>query len=157
MTFRYLGGRLAVAVLLANATLSTPALAALGSDADSVSADSNALHGQLRSAGFVQYDRHQITTGALVVNEYVTRSGQVFAISWQGPVPPNLQQLLGTYFARVQSAAAAVHRTNPGIHRQFSLVQSDLVVVNTGRLRAFRGYAYLPALVPAGLSLSDLQ
>lgn len=156
MTFKYLGGRLMVGSLLVSAVLaSAPALAVLGGAAGSVSADTAALRGQLRSTPFVEYDRHQIVTGPLIVNEYVTRAGQVFAVTWQGPVPPNLRQLLGDYFGRVQSAAAAVRR--PGMHRSFSLVQSDLVVVNTGRLRAFSGIAYLPALLPQGVSISELQ
>ncbi len=155
MISKYLGDRLTLGSLLVSAILvTTPALAALGGATDSVSADNAVLHGQLRSTPFVEYDQHQISTGALLVNEYVSRTGQVFAVTWQGPVPPNLQQLLGAYFGRVQSAAAAAHR--PGMHHQFTLVQSDLVVINTGHLRAFRGIAYLPALVPQGVSVSQL-
>ena len=158
MTFRYLGAvwtlRMLVA-LLGGAAVATPALAGLGGSASSVAADIAALHGQVQSTGFVQYDQHQITTRMGVVNEYVTRDGQVFAITWQGFIPPNLQQLLGGYFGRLQAAAAAQgHR--PGMHRYFSLVQSDLVVVNMGRMRSFRGIAYLPALVPAGVSVGEL-
>ena len=156
MTFKHLGGLAAVGSLLLCALLaSNPALAALGGGVDSVSADIHVLRGQLRSTPYVAYDQHQIVTGALVVNEYVTRAGQVFAVTWQGPVPPDLRQLLGTYFGRVQSTAAADHR--PGMHHFFSLVQSDLVVINSGRLRAFHGIAYLPALIPQGVSISQLQ
>lgn len=156
MTLKHFSGPLAAGSLLLCAVLATnPALAALGGGTDSVSADIQVLRGQLRSTPYVAYDQHQIVTGPLVVNEYVSRAGQVFAVTWQGPVPPNLQQLLGTYFGRVQSATAAQHR--PGMHHFFSLVQSDLVVINSGRLRAFRGIAYLPGLVPEGVSISQLQ
>ncbi|MGH8144512.1 MAG: DUF2844 domain-containing protein [Steroidobacteraceae bacterium] len=145
---------LTVAALIA---LAPPALAALGGSADSISADSSTLRGQLRSTPFVQYDVEEITTGALTVREYVTRAGQVFAVTWHGPVPPDLRQLLGTYFGRFQSAAAQAHRTRPGIHRHFSLAQPDLVVQSSGRLRSFLGIAYLPALLPDGVSISQLQ
>jgi hypothetical protein len=147
----------ALMVLGALAAPAPPAQAALGGTVDSVSADNTALRGQLRATPFVQYDVQEITTGALTVREYVTRSGQVFAVSWQGPVPPDLRQLLGTYFGRFQGAAAAAHRANPGIHRHFALAQSDLVVQSDGRLRAFHGLAYLPALLPDGVSVSELQ
>lgn len=154
MTFKYLGGLMAGSLLVSAVLATTPALAALGRSADSVGADTAVLRGQLRSTPFVEYDQHQIVTGDLIVNEYVTRAGQVFAVTWHGPVPPNLRQLLGDYFGRVQSAAAG---PRPGMHHFFRLVQSDLVVLNTGRLRAFRGIAYLPALVPQGVSISDLR
>jgi hypothetical protein len=147
-----------LATLLASSLLlAGPARAALGGSVDSVTADTSALRGQLRTTGFVDYDMHQISAGQLVVNEYVTRAGQVFAITWHGPTPPNLQQLLGTYFARFQGAAAAAHQANPGIHRVFTLTQSDLVIRQAGRLRAFGGVAYLPALVPSDVSIDQLQ
>jgi len=150
--------RLAVpAAFTLGAALATPALAALGGSVDSVTADQQAMRGQLVATPYVQYDVQQIVRGALTVNEYVSRAGQVFAITWQGPTPPNLQQLLGAYFARFQSAAAAAHQANPGIHRQVLISQADLVVQASGRLRDFRGIAYLPGLLPAGVSLSQLQ
>jgi hypothetical protein len=68
-----------------------------------------------------------------------------------------LRQVLGTYFARFQSAAAAAHQARPGIHRQFSIAQPDLVVQSGGRLRSFHGLAYVPALVPDGVSVDQLQ
>lgn len=147
----------AALALSAALTFASPAQAALGGNADSVSADSSALRGELRSTPQVQYDVQQITQGALIVREYLTRSGQVFAVTWQGPVLPDLQQLLGNYFATFQSAAAANHRANPGRHRQLNVAQSDLVVQSSGRLRDFHGLAYLPSLVPAGVSVSALQ
>ncbi len=134
-----------------------PALAALGGSADSVSADTAALRGQLFSTGLVQYDVQEIDSGTLTVREYVTRSGQVFAVTWRGPFMPNLQQLLGNYYSRFQSAAVAAHQAHPGIHRQLSVVQPDLVLLSAGRMRDFHGIAYLPALVPTGVSVSDLQ
>jgi len=157
MRLKHTGSLLALAAVALSAAPASPALASLGGNADSVSTDSSALKGQLRSTPSVQYDVQEITSGILVVREYVTRSGQVFAVTWQGPVLPNLQQLLGDYFARFQSTAVAAHQANPGIHRQLSIAQSDLVVQSSGRLRSFRGLAYLPSLLPAGVSVSELQ
>ncbi len=133
------------------------ALAALGGSADSAARDSTEMRGVLRSTSLVQYDVQEIDSGALTVREYVTLQGQVFAVTWQGPEMPNLRQLLGDYFGRFQTAAVAAHRASPGIHRQLSIVQSDLVVQSAGRLRDFHGVAYLPALVPQGVSVGALQ
>jgi hypothetical protein len=159
MTTKHLSILLACAALTLAATLALapPALAALGGTADSVTADSSVLKGQMHSTPLVDYDVQAITAGALVVNEYLTRSGEVFAVTWQGPVPPDLRQLLGSYFAEFQSAAAADHHAHPGIRRQLNISQPDLVVEASGRLRAFRGLAYIPSLLPAGVSVSALQ
>ena len=137
--------------------LSGSALAALGGNVDSVAADRAALAAQLRSTAMLQYDVHQIDSGTVTVREYVTRGGQVFAVSWDGPVPPDMHQLLGEYFPRFYQAANAAHQLNPGMHRQFSSIESDLVIQSGGHLRAFHGVAYLPQLLPPGVSLSELQ
>jgi hypothetical protein len=133
------------------------ALAALGGDTASVAADRIAFAAQLRSTATLQYDVHEIDSGAQTVREYVTRQGQVFAVTWQGALQPNLRQLLGQYFPRFQSAAAAAHQQSPGQHRQFQLTQPDLVILSSGRLRNFHGIAYLPTLMPAGVTTDQLR
>jgi hypothetical protein len=142
-------------ISLAFAWLGAPASASLGGDVGSVSADSVQFRGQLLSTAMLQYDRHDITTGSgTVVHEYLSRAGKVFAVSWQGPRPPDLRQLFGSYFEPFQSAAAAQSR--PGMHRQVSIAQSDFVVQAVGHLRAFQGKAYVPSLVPEGVAVADL-
>jgi hypothetical protein len=134
---------------------SLPVCASLGGDVGSVSADSVSFKGQLLSTGMLQYDQHDITTpSGTVVHEYLSRAGKVFAVSWHGPMPPDLRQLFGSYFVSYQSAAAAQSR--PGMHRQLNVALSDFVVQASGHLRAFQGKAYVPSLVPAGLSVTDL-
>ncbi|MGH8206065.1 MAG: DUF2844 domain-containing protein [Steroidobacteraceae bacterium] len=159
MIVKHLPTYLAAAALTLAAALAAapPALAALGGTVDSVTADSSTLKGRLQNTPQVNYDEQVITAGAVVVHEYVARSGQVFAVTWQGTLPPDLRQLLGSYFAQFQSAAAADHRAHPGMHRQLNVSQSDLVVEASGRLRAFQGLAYIPSLVPAGVVVSELQ
>ena len=132
-------------------------LAHLGGDNDSVHNDRAALSGQLRTSSMLQYDQHQLTLpSGTVVHEYVSRSGAVFAISWQGPLPPDLSQLLGSYFPRFTDAASAAARAQPGLHRQLSSVQPDFVVQSVAHLRSFRGKAYVPALVPEGVAVEQL-
>jgi hypothetical protein len=136
--------------------LSAPAAAHLGGDAISVDTDRQAFHAQLHNIPMQQYNLHEFRTqsGALL-HEYETRSGTVFAVTWQGPLPPDLQQLFGNYYSRYQAAASAQHR--PGMHRQLNIEDSELVVQSTARPRAFMGRAYIPSLVPAGVSVADLQ
>jgi hypothetical protein len=141
--------------LLGPLMLQAPAAAHLGGNVDSVGADRAALRAQLRSTPMQQYDLHEITTaGGTLVHEYATRQGTVFAVTWQGAVPPDLHQLFGNYYEQYQSAVAAQPR--PGMHRHLSIAAGDLVVQSTGHLRAFHGRAYVPSLVPAGVSAADL-
>ena len=143
-------------VSLAFAWLASPASASLGGDTVSVSDDSVKLRGQLVSTGMLQYNRHDITTGSgTVIHEYLSRSGKVFAVTWKGPTPPDLRQLFGSYFEPFRSAAAA--HSQPGGHRQVSIAQSDFIVQATGHMRAFQGKAYVPSLVPSGVSVAELQ
>jgi hypothetical protein len=136
--------------------LPLPAAAHLGGDAVSVDTDRQVFHSQLRSIPMQQYNRHEISgSSGSWVHEYETRQGTVFALTWQGELPPDLQQLLGDYYQRFQAAAAA--HVRPGLHRQLNITAADLVVQSIGRLRAFRGMAYIPSLVPAGVSVADLQ
>jgi len=137
--------------------VATPAYAYLGGDVGSVSADALALHGQGNSSSMLHYDLHVITAATgTIVHEYTTRDNRVFAVTWQGPTPPDLRVLFGDFFDRYQSAATTGAAAGPGAHRQFSMAAADLVVRSAGRPRAFRGRAYLRSLVPDGVAVEDL-
>jgi hypothetical protein len=130
--------------------------AALGGDPGSIQLDSIQLRGQLVSTSLLQYERHDITTSSGgTVREYLSPSGKVFAISWHARLPPNLQQLFGAYFEPFRNAMVA--QSGPGTHRQVAVVRPDLVVQAVGHVRSFRGIAYVPSLVPAGVDLASLQ
>jgi Protein of unknown function (DUF2844) len=136
--------------------LASPASASLGGDVDSVSSDRITLKGQLVSTPMLQYQMHVITSiSGTVVHEYLSHAGKVFAVTWQGPKPPDLRQLFGSYFEPFRSAAAAQSR--PGSHRQLNIAQSDFVVQAMGHMRDFQGKAYVPSLIPAGVSVADLE
>jgi hypothetical protein len=148
---------LAIIVGLGTALLTAPAWAFLGGDTASIYADCAELGGELHSTPMTQYEVNEITSDGLIVREYSTHQGQVFAVLWRGPFKPDLEQLLGGYFVRYQSAVNANAQSPRGLHRQFTVSQPDFVVQQNGRLRAFRGEAYIPSLVPAGVSVADLQ
>jgi Protein of unknown function (DUF2844) len=64
-----------------------------------------------------------------------------------------LRQTLGRYFNTYQTAP----RTARADHKHFALQSSDLVVVSRGRMRAYSGLAYVPGLVPAGVTPAQMQ
>lgn len=150
MKLQLLGPALAILVWQA------PAFAALGGDVRSVNADRSVMAGQLVSTSMQQYDLHEITTsGGTLIREYMTPQGKVFAVTWRGAFPPNLQQLFGSYYEQYQGSVDA--NTIVGMHRMLSIRQTDFVVQALGRMRAFHGKAYVPSLVPSGISVAALQ
>jgi hypothetical protein len=132
----------------------SPAFAALGGDTSSIDADRVSLKGALTSFSTVKgYAVHEITTAAGVhVREYLS-DGKVFAVSWQGPFIPDLQRMLGAYYARYAQAASAPHA---GSHRHLRIEQPGLVVESNGRMRAFYGRAWDPALLPQSFTVADI-
>jgi hypothetical protein len=136
-----------------------PARAGLGDTVASVQADRVSMKGQLRTRSEAGYSVQEITAASgVVVREFVSPSGVVFAVSWSGPAMPNLQQTLGTYFTQYRTSAlaqrAAGQRTG---HHHLEIRVPSLVVHAGGHMRQYFGLAYVPSLVPQNLSVSDLH
>jgi hypothetical protein len=147
--------RTAVCSIVVAATVAAPAFAALGGDATSVQADLARMKGALRITSTAAYTVHEITTsGGTVVREYVSPGDKVFAVSWRGPVIPDLRQMLGGYYGQYEQAASAPH---VGGHRHLAIEQPGLVVQSSGRMRAFLGRAWAPDLLPQNFSISDIN
>ena len=90
-----------------------------------------------------------------VVREYVSQAGTVFGVAWNGPQPPDLAALLGSYFPQY---VAGVEANRAKGMRGFGAVDnSGLVVHSGGHMGAFSGQAWLPQALPAGVSTSDIQ
>lgn len=133
------------------------AQASLGGDAASVHADQTHFQSVLRSTVNSGYTVQELKapTG-VVVREYVSSDGKVFAVSWQGPTRPDLQQLLGTYF---QTFVQAVHTQNPSRMRRAPLVirQPDFMFEMGGHMRWIVGRAYIPSMMPANVPMEDIR
>lgn len=137
-------------------TIVSPAFAELGGDASSVQADQAAMQASLRTTTAQAYTIHEIQapTG-IVVREYVSpTSGKVFGVAWQGPWPPEMRQILGNYFAQYQQAAQA--NTHAG-RRPLAIQQPGLVVHAGGHMRSFAGQAYIPGMLPQGVSAETIR
>ncbi len=149
-------GLAVVALAVAGFAAASPALAALGGDVSSIETDRISLKGALAAFSTVKgYAVHEITTPAGVhVREYLTSGGKVFAVSWHGPFVPDLKQMLGSYYARYAQAASAPHA---GGHRHLRIEQPGLVVESNGRMRAFYGRAWDPALLPPNFTPADIS
>ena len=161
---RALGSTLSVALALAALLLAgealVPAQAGLGGTAASVEADRVSMKGQLRTPrSAAGYSVQEIkAANGTSVREYVSPSGVIFAVSWNGPAMPNLRQTLGAYFAQDQTAVNAQRTTGQrGGHHHLEVRSPSLVVHVGGHMRQYYGLAYAPSLLPPNVSVSDLH
>ena len=127
--------------------ISIPALATLGGDAASVQADLGALNGTLHVSPQSGSTVYEIAApSGTTIREYLSSAGAVYAVSWEGPVLPDLRQVLGSYFpAYVETSRAQ------GPARPLVVQQPGFVFESAGSMRAFFGKAYVPRLLPAGV------
>lgn len=137
----------------------TAAHASLGGNSASVEADRLHMNAKTSippttpSVGAYTVTETVLPSGTRV-RQYVSAAGVVFGVSWSGPFMPDLRQLLGPSFATL--VARQANQTNAG-HRHFSVHEPGLVIESGGHPRSFAGRAYLPASVPAGVNVQDIQ
>jgi len=145
-------------VLVLMLTLPTTAFAALGGDAASVDADRVRIQGALmRIVRNDSYALHEIRSASgTTIREYVSTSGTVFAVVWQGPWLPDLRQVLGAHFDQYETAMRSARRERKG-RGSVVIDGPDLVVQMTGHLRSFFGRAYVPALMPQGVQVESIR
>ena len=145
-----------LAPLLALAALAgaRPAEAALGASAATVEADQAHLSGSLRSIELAGYELHEIqaATGT-VVREFAVPGGPVFGVTWEGPFLPDLRQLLGASWDAYVHAVRAKRRGRGPLLIQLP----DLVFESAGHPRGFHGRAFVPQLVPDGVSTEAIR
>jgi Protein of unknown function (DUF2844) len=147
--------RIGIALLML--ALPLPVLAALGGDVASVQEDQAQMKGTLKTTEGMTYTVHEIKTGTgTLVREYVSRAGEVFGVSWQGPFIPDMQQLLGSYFDAYASAAQTQRTAHRG-RTPLNIQQPGLVVESNGHMRSYSGRAYDPGKLPQGVSANDIR
>ena len=130
--------------------------ATLGEFAASVESDRKALSA-VQSSGEVRngYTIQEVSSDSTVVREYVSSSGVVFGIAWNGLTHPDLNQLLGSYAAEYLEALQQTAR-KPG-YRHLQVKTGRIVVEKWGHMRNLRGRAYVPALIPPGVSVDEIR
>jgi len=130
--------------------------ATLGEGADSIARDRKALSAAKRATiSRAGYTVQEIASEATAVREFITPSGVVFAVAWNGLVHPDLGTLLGSYADEYRSAKRQLPRQHG---KRRSRVRSDRMVVETwGHMGNLQGRAYLPALVPEGVKTDEIH
>ncbi|MFM0737220.1 DUF2844 domain-containing protein [Paraburkholderia xenovorans] len=92
--------------------------------------------------------------GQTTVNEYATSTGQIVAYAWRGPTMPDLHALLGRYADSYRAGAASAADGNLHASR---VLRPDVIVESGGPMRGYVGRAWLPAALPAGVTVDDLR
>ena len=100
------------------------------------------------------YSMHQsLDANGVTIREYVLPGNVVFAVTWQGPVRPDMSVLLGSYFPNfANTAEGRVRGAGPLVEHS-----GDFHIESAGRPGHFFGKAYLPRLVPANVRVDQLQ
>lgn len=147
------------------------ARATLGESAASVATDAarmNATQGATpahplagvpsqNTASSANFTIEQLTTpDSTVVSEYIGPSGTVFAVTWRGATPPDVETLLGAYFEQYRAAAERAAPSPLGLHAS-SVRAADVSVETAGHMGFMWGRAYLPAALPANVNLSEIK
>ena len=131
--------------------------ASLGGDLSSVHDDQMKMQGTLRTTSREAYDVHEIQSpGGVTLREYVSRSGNVFGLSWQGRSHPDLHQVLGSYYDAYVQGVQAQRAARHG-HGPLLIQQPGLTIQIGGHMRSLVGKAYLPQALPAGIRPEDVQ
>lgn len=147
---RLVGAVAAAGLALAGAA----AQATLGGATASIETDRQQVGAQTVREAHPAFAVHILTTAdGGTVREYVSPAGVVFAVSWNGPAKPDLRQLLGVHF---DTLGRSQNRHAPD-HRHLAIHEGNIVFESQGRMRAFRGRAYLTDALPAGVTANDIE
>jgi hypothetical protein len=148
-------GNLAILLLISFYQISS-ANAALGELESSVQVDQTNLAANHTVTDFSGYRMYEITKNNLVVHEFVTSDGKVFAVTWKGPAHPDFSKLFGAYFPDYQAARV---KAGEQIIRPRSLFadSGSLHIEYAGHMGALHGRAWIIPLLPQGFSTNEIR
>jgi len=133
-----------------------PVQAVLGESADSVASDQTALAAKRVTKTIrAGYTVQELRSDSVTLREYVAPTGIVFAIAWNGLIHPDLTSLLGSYVGQYRTALEHVQREPGSRHR--TVETGDIVVEKWGHMRNLQGRAYVPALIPSGVTIDEIK
>jgi hypothetical protein len=90
---------------------------------------------------------------SVTIREYVLPTNVVFAVTWRGPVRPDMRELLGSYFLNFANPGEGrTHGIGPMVQHN-----SAFHIESAGHTGYFFGKAYVPRLVPANVRTESLQ
>jgi hypothetical protein len=143
------------AVLLLPMLMQSLAHASLGESEASVETDRAAIHGVRRVSVLPAGRVHEITTDSNHIREWVRPDGVVFCVAWDGLAHPDLTVIFGTYYPEYLAAEQAT--PNPKGRAPKLIKSTNLFSIRGGHMRDVHGKACIPALVPPGFDLNQVE
>lgn len=142
-----------VLCILSLGSLLLPAIssAELGGNTESIFSEQKVFNSQLsntQQSGVVVYT-HRLPSG-IILQEYLSANGTIFAVTWSGPSLPNLEVLLGTYF---KDYLVAIKESRRAVY----LNNENIIIQSSGMMGAFQGFAFLTKQAPAGFTPNNLS
>ena len=130
--------------------------AQLGGSVESIAQDQKVFSAasvtQTQHPGYTVYE---FGSSGMIVKEFVSGSGHVFAFTWSGVAHPNISLLLGSYVTTYRETMKSKGKVRGSRH---ILVKGDhLVVEKWGHQRKMQGRAYDPALLPTGVKINEIN
>jgi len=130
--------------------------ASLGGTVSSVETDRvqtrSALIRIQRATGGGYTVHEMLSPTGTTVREYYGSDGVVFGVAWDGEWTPDLRQLFGNYFDQYQQSLTAARRAGRTAHSHVAINENGLVVQASGHARSSYGVAYVPSLIPSGVT-----
>lgn len=130
--------------------------ATLGESVVSIQSDRKALSAEQRGTAIQNgFTVQEIKSGSTTVREYVSPAGIVFGVAWNGLMRPDLTQLLGAYSNEYHEAWRRIPHNRGRSH--LDVKTNRVVVQQWGHMRNLRGRAYVPSLIPSGVSVDEIR
>jgi len=102
-------------------------------------------------SGYTVRDVHY---GRALMREFIAPTGVVFALDWKGMPEPDVKNLLGssTDDERLEDLLPILRRRNSTTR----ISERDIIWEKSGTSRNLYGRAYVPYLVPSGVTIGDV-
>lgn len=139
----------------------TPSIcyASLASDVSSINTDAQLLNGSVSKSSPIIVNSHELlnvytinlSIGQILEYENPTNK-QIVAITWHTKRNPNIRQLLGSYFVRLQQQP-----TQKLGHSQVRYINDDFIFTAGGVLNDRYAKAILVQALPTGIRIEDIK
>ena len=132
-----------------------PVFASLGGNVSTVESDQAHMRASAQVTRATNYTVHEMkAAGGTAVREFVSPSGQVFGVAWNGPFRPDLQQVLGNYYPQVLTSAKS---RRSGHNTPVNIEENGVVIQMSGHQRHFTGRAYVTSMLPQGVQTTVVK
>jgi len=144
-------------ILLGLTTFLPASHASLGESIDSIEADLKTLRNGrlLPRAHSPRFSVHPVKADNLLLKEFVSQNGAIFAFSWEGNIHPELKSMLGRYLSEYENGLNSSPKIR-GLKKHVVRTQR-LLIEYWGHPRHLQGRAIAADLLPQGVKLDEIQ